>query len=233
MRITSCRAFSFMSFPNDSVICSKRDRSPTPALILFFPLHSSLFSPSFFIRCPDKTFLPVIYRVTNGVPRGLYSRVAVTPLASSPWPAHAIYLSRLRDSSLRSLSFSPSHSSSRRLPCNVPLQLPHSCIIRAAKPFLDQLSRSTGIFSLRGREPCSSNLPRKRFKSIYREYPRLLESTFLLQFEPNLGLFRRETSIILRYYTAAYFSRIIDLTGRQHISHVRSMALIINYLLIP
>lgn len=130
--------------PNDSVICSKWDRSPTPALILFFPLHSSLFSPSSFIRCPDKTFLPVIYRVTNGVPRGLYSRVAVTPLASSPWPAHAIYLSRLRDSSLRSPSFSPSHSSSRRLSCDGTLQPAHIAVASFAQ-------RSPSSISFRGR----------------------------------------------------------------------------------
>lgn len=120
-----------------------------------------MFSPSFFIRCPDKTFLPVIYRVTNGVPRGLYSRVAVTPLASSPWPAHAIYLSRLRDSSL---SLSRAHSHTCATPRTRSFLLAgfravaasaRRCIIRAAKPFLDQLSRSTslpGIFLLRARE---------------------------------------------------------------------------------
>lgn len=165
-----------MSFPTTASFVPSRDSSPTPAFILSFPLHSSLFSPSFFIRCPDKTFLPVIYRVTNGVPRGLYSRVAVTPLASSPWPAHAIYLSRLRDSSLSLIlthphthayihTYTNSHKllSSRRLPCR--------CSQRAVASFV---RRSPSSISFRGRrlfrayfcyEP--ANLPRKRLESIY------------------------------------------------------------------
>jgi len=83
--------------------------SPSFLPVFVFLLHSTPCPPSS-PPSPKKTFLPVIYRVTNGVPRGLYSRVAVTPLASSPWPAHAIYLSRLRDS-IR-LSFSPDRSPS-------------------------------------------------------------------------------------------------------------------------
>lgn len=65
-----------------------------------------------------------------------------------------------------------------------------------------------------------------------REYPRSLETTFLLQFKPNLGLSRRDLDY-LRYYTVARFSRIIDSTSRQHVSRVRLMVLIINYLLNP
>lgn len=88
------------------MILQNRTLDPQPSVSC-----PSLFS--FFIRFPAKTFLPVIYRVTNGVPRELYSRVAVTPLASSPWPAHAIYLSRHRVSSSSSSS-SPSPSPSPR-----------------------------------------------------------------------------------------------------------------------
>jgi len=135
--------------------------------VFVFLLHSTACLPP---PSPEKTFLPVIYRVTNGVPRGLYSRVAVTPLASSPWPAHAIYLSRLRDS-IR-LSFSPDRSSSflltsfRSIATSAPLH--HS-----RRPSLDRHSRSMslpGIFSLRARGP--NLLSRKRFQSIYGEHPR-------------------------------------------------------------
>lgn len=149
-----------MSFPNDSVVCSERDWSPTSAsllsllsILLCFRLPSSFDAPT-------KLFYSVIYRVTNGVPRGLYSRVAVTPLASSPWPAHAIYLSRLRDST--PLSQPPFLLRFRA----VPLQQQPRCIIRAAKPFLDQLSTSLPtIFSLRAR--AARYFFRKRIVSIY------------------------------------------------------------------
>lgn len=57
-RITSCRAFSFISFPTTASFVPSRIEAPPPSLSSPFPLHSSsLFSPSFFIRCPDKTFL--------------------------------------------------------------------------------------------------------------------------------------------------------------------------------
>ena len=135
-----------MSFPTTASFVPNRIEVLPPPLSFSFLSILLCFPPSFFIRCPDKTFLPVIYRVTNGVPRGLYSRVAVTPLASSPWPAHAIYLSRLRDSSLRSPSFSLSHSSSRRFPCNVPLQPAHSCIIRVVEPFSSISFRGRRLF---------------------------------------------------------------------------------------
>lgn len=109
------RAFSFISFPTTASFVPSRIEAPPPSLSSPFPLHSSsLFSPSFFIRCPDKTFLTRdISRYEWGA-TGTIFRVAVTPLASSPWPAHAIYLSRLRDSNR--LSFPPPLSS-RRLPC--------------------------------------------------------------------------------------------------------------------
>lgn len=97
-----------------------------------------------------------------------------------------------------------------------------SCVIRAAKPFLDQLSRSTslpGIFSLRARESGGLGSSSEAVQVNLREHPRLHESTFLLQFVPNLGLSRRDLDYP-RYYTAAHFSRTIDSTSRQHVSRV-------------
>lgn len=110
----------------------------------------------------------MIYRVTNGVPRGLYSRVAVTPLASSPWPAHAIYLSRLRDSSplsfflALSLFFSPA-SVQRSVAASARLQ--HSCSETLPRSTFEVDVSSGHIFVTS--ESRGSNLPRKRFKLIY------------------------------------------------------------------
>lgn len=167
-----------MSFPTTASFVPSRIEVPTPALILFFPLHSSLFSPSFFIRCPDKTFLPVIYRVTNGVPRGLYSRVAVTPLASSPWPAHAIYLSRLWDSSplsfflALSLFFSPA-SVQRSVAANGAVasfvqRSPFSISFRGWRLF-------RAYFRLQARGPRCSNSSLEAVRINLQEYPRLLD----------------------------------------------------------
>lgn len=167
------------------------------------------------------------------MPRGLYSRVAVTPLASSPWPAHAIYLSRLRDSSplsfflaLLTLLLSPV-SVQRSVAASA--QLHHSCS--------EALPRSAfGVDVSSGHIFVTS--PRTARARIFHEsdssqFTRvLLESTFLLQFKLNLGLSRRDLDY-LRYYTAAHFSQTIDSTSRQHVSRVCPMALIINYLLIP
>lgn len=164
-----------MSFPTTASFVPSGIDVPPPLFVLSFPLHSSLFSSSFFIRCPDKTFLPVIYRVTNGVPRGLYSRVAVTPLASSPWPAHAIYLSRLRD------SVPPRRPRARSFPFFAPASVPFRCSQRAVASFVRR--RSPSSISFRGRRlfrtyfryetasSAASNLPRKRFESIYGSRP--------------------------------------------------------------
>lgn len=130
----------------------------------------------------------MIYRVTNGVPRGLYSRVAVTPLASSPWPAHAIYLSRLRDSS--PLSFLSQPLTSLFSPVSVQrsaaasAQLHHS-YSEALPRSAFEVDVSSGHIFVTSPRTARLESSSEAVQVNLREYPRLLELTFLFQFKPR------------------------------------------------
>lgn len=102
-----------------------------------------------------------------------------TIFPSSCYPVSFFAVARPRDLSFAAARFQSPLSfflalslflSSASVQRNVAASAHCSCVIRAAEPFLDQLSRSTslpGIFSLRARESGGSDLPRKRFESIY------------------------------------------------------------------
>lgn len=222
--------------PNDSIICSKRDRSPTPALILFFPLHSSLFSPSSFIRCPRQNFS------TRDISRYEWGATG-TIFPSSCYPVSFFAVARPRDlsfaaarfqSALRfflalSLFFSPA-SVQRNVAASV--QLHHSC---SAEPFLERSFRGRRLFRAYFRyELLGTNLPRKRFKSIYGNIRDCSSSRRFCSNLSRISDYPIETSIIPGIISPRVSQSVyIDLTSRQHVSRVRPVALIINYLLIP
>lgn len=163
--------------PNDSVVCSKQ------GLKSHSRLDPLLSSPFFFVFAFLLHSMPRQNFSTRDISRYEWGATG-TIFPSSCYPVSFFAVARPRDLSFAAvrflpLSFSffllPTHThthmdaptllSSRWLPCRC-----SRCIIRAAKPFLDQLSRSTslpGIFLLRARELRGPNLPRKRFESIY------------------------------------------------------------------
>lgn len=236
-----------MSFPTTASFVPGAIEVPPPSLILSFPLSIPLCFrlPSSF-DAPTKLFYPVIYRVTNGVPRGLYSRVAVTPLASSPWPAHAIYLSRLRDSIPPSRRLPPPSPPSA--PFFAPASVPFRCSRQRAVASFVRLRSSPFPRSALGVDVSSGHIfvtrPRTARLESSSETVRvnLRKSIPLRSFDVDVSApiqpeFRiiplereRERPILLLLLYRGAF-RAIDLTSRRHDFAISSRAMpIVNFI---
>lgn len=230
-----------MSFPTTASFVPSGIEVPPP------PLSSSFLSILLCFRLPPSFDAPRQNFSTRDISRYEWGATG-TIFPSSCYPVSFFAVARPRDLSFAaarfqpalSASFSPSHSPSRRrrrrrrrqLRCNgtvaASAQLRHPRNLSSIGAFEVDVS-SGHIFVTRVR----ANLLREAARVNLREYPRsLVESSFLLQFKPNLGLFRRDLNYP-RYYTAACFGRCISIRRVDNTFRVRSVALIINYLLIP
>lgn len=168
-----------------------------------------------------------------------------TIFPSSCYPVSFFAVARPRDLSFAAARFQSPLSfflalslffSSTSVQRNVAASAHCSCIIRAAKPFLDQLSRSTslpGIFSLRARESGGSDLPRERLESIYGSIRDCTSRRFCSNL-CRISDYPAETSIIPDIIPPR-ISVGLSIRRADNMFRVLSTpwALIINYLLIP